>query len=59
MFQRSNRNYNTIKNTERNGKYVSKGWNRFAVHFKHMNIVRLVEETQEDQKGSGWRRNNI
>jgi hypothetical protein len=34
--------YEQLQNVETNGKYICEGWNRFAFHFKPMNIVGRV-----------------
>lgn len=42
--------------TETNGKHIFKGCNRLAFHFKPVNIVGVVDETQEDQEEVGKKR---
>jgi hypothetical protein len=48
-----------IQNVETNGKYICKGWNRLASHYKPTNTVLLVDETWEDQEEGGRKCNNI
>lgn len=42
--------------TEINRKHIFKGSNRLAFHFKPVNIVGMVDETQEDQEKFGKKR---
>jgi hypothetical protein len=48
-----------LQNIKTDGKYICKGWNRLAFHYKPTNTVLLVNETEEDQEEGGRRRNNI
>jgi hypothetical protein len=40
----------TLQNIQTDRKYIYRGRNRFASHFKPINIVRLVDETHGDQE---------
>jgi hypothetical protein len=47
-----------LKNMKASEKYICESWNRLAVHFKHINDIRLVDETWEDQDEGVMRCNN-
>jgi hypothetical protein len=44
--------HENLQNIETNGKYINKGWNRLAFYFKPIDIIRLIDKIQEDQKKS-------
>jgi hypothetical protein len=40
-------------------KYIYKEWIRLALHFKPINILHVVDETEEDKEESQRSHNNI
>jgi hypothetical protein len=48
-----------LQNTETNGKYICKGRNGLVFHFKHINIICLINNTEEDQEEGGKKCNII